>query len=324
MFFSKNHLHQTKVIKVANNKKLIAKTDYKVLNNPTKPYLVRLNYKCIKKVKNLISINGQLLDLSSPKIMGIINITPDSFYANSRATDMDSILEKAEEMVLDGVDIIDLGAMSSRPGAEIIEEEIELGRLIPVIKAISTHFPSVILSIDTIRASVAEVAINVGAHIINDITGGHFDLKMLETVGNLGVPFICMHSKGLPKEMQLNPNYNNILVAIIDYFIERLITCHLAGIKDIIIDPGFGFGKTIEHNYTLLKQLNSFSFLNVPILVGLSRKSMIYKPLEISIEESLPATTALHLFSLQNGAKILRVHDVKAAKQAIDLFHLLA
>ncbi|MBL0287678.1 MAG: dihydropteroate synthase [Bacteroidetes bacterium] len=256
--------------------------------------------------------------------MGIINITPDSFYANSRATDMDSILEKAEEMVLDGVEIIDLGAMSSRPGAEIIEEEIELGRLIPVIKAISTHFPSVILSIDTIRASVAEVAINVGAHIINDITGGHFDSKMLETVGKLGVPFICMHSKGLPKEMQLNPNYNNILVEIIDYFIERLSACHLAGIKDVIIDPGFGFGKTIEHNYTLLKQLNSFSFLNVPILVGLSRKSMIYKPLEISIEESLPATTALHLFSLQNGAKILRVHDVKAAKQAIDLFHLLA
>lgn len=295
-----------------------------VLNNPTKPYLVRLNYKCIKKVKNLISINGQLLDLSSPKIMGIINITPDSFYDKSRATDMDSILEKAEEMVLDGVEIIDLGAMSSRPGAEIIEEEIELGRLIPVIKAISTHFPSVILSIDTIRASVAEVAINVGAHIINDISGGHFDSKMLETVGNLGVPFICMHSKGLPKEMQLNPNYNNILVEIIDYFIERLSACHLAGIKDVIIDPGFGFGKTIEHNYTLLKQLNSFSFLNAPILVGLSRKSMIYKPLEISIEESLPATTALHLFSLQNGAKILRVHDVKAAKQAIDLFHLLA
>jgi dihydropteroate synthase len=256
-------------------------------------------------VKNLISINGQLLDLSSPKIMGIINITPDSFYDKSRAMDNYTVLKRIEQMLIDGADIIDLGAMSSRPGAEIIEEEIELGRLIPVIKAISTHFPSVILSIDTIRASVAEVAINVGAHIINDISGGHFDSKMLETVGKLGAPFICMHSKGLPNEMQVNPNYDDILVEIIDYFIERLNACKTAGIKDVIIDPGFGFGKTIEHNYTLLKQLNSFSFLNAPILVGLSRKSMIYKPLEISIEESLPATTALHLFSLQNGAKIL-------------------
>ncbi|MBK8674375.1 MAG: dihydropteroate synthase [Bacteroidetes bacterium] len=275
-------------------------------------------------MKNLISIAGKLMDLSTPKIMGIINITPDSFYDKSRAMDNYTVLKRIEQMLIDGADIIDLGAMSSRPGAELIDEETELKRLIPILKVISTNFPSAVLSIDTIRASVAEVAINVGAHIINDITGGHFDSKMLETVGNLGVPFICMHSKGLPKEMQLNPNYNNILVEIIDYFIERLSACHLAGIKDVIIDPGFGFGKTIEHNYTLLKQLNSFSFLNVPILVGLSRKSMIYKPLEISIEESLPATTALHLFSLQNGAKILRVHDVKAAKQAIDLFHLLA
>jgi dihydropteroate synthase len=202
-------------------------------------------------------------------------------------------------MLIDGADIIDLGAMSSRPGAELIDEETELKRLIPIVKSISTNFPSAVLSIDTIRARIAQQAIENGAHIINDISGGHFDSKMLETVGNLGVPFICMHSKGLPKEMQLNPNYNNILVEIIDYFIER-IKClsFTAGIKDVIIDPGFGFGKTIEHNYTLLKQLNSFSFLNVPILVGLSRKSMIYKPLEISIEESLPATTALHLFSL--------------------------
>lgn len=275
-------------------------------------------------MKNLISIAGKLMDLSTPKIMGIINITPDSFYDKSRAMDNYTVLKRVEQMLIDGADIIDLGAMSSRPGAELIDKETELKRLIPIVKSISTNFPSAVLSIDTIRARVAMEAINAGAHIINDITGGHFDSKMLETVGKLGAPFICMHSKGLPNEMQLNPNYNNILVEIIDYFIERLNACKTAGIKDVIIDPGFGFGKTIEHNYTLLKQLNSFSFLNVPILVGLSRKSMIYKPLEISIEESLPATTALHLFSLQNGAKILRVHDVKAAKQAIDLFHLLA
>lgn len=275
-------------------------------------------------MKNLISIAGKLMDLSTPKIMGIINITPDSFYDKSRAMDNYTVLKRIEQMLIDGADIIDLGAMSSRPGAELIDEETELKRLIPIVKAISTNYPSAVLSIDTIRARVAMEAINAGAHIINDITGGHFDSKMLETVGKLGAPFICMHSKGLPNEMQVNPNYDDILVEIIDYFIERLNACKTAGIKDVIIDPGFGFGKTIEHNYTLLKQLNSFSFLNVPILVGLSRKSMIYKPLEISIEESLPATTALHLFSLQNGAKILRVHDVKAAKQAIDLFHLLA
>lgn len=275
-------------------------------------------------MKNLISIAGKLMDLSTPKIMGIINITPDSFYDKSRAMDNYTVLKRIEQMLIDGADIIDLGAMSSRPGAELIDEETELKRLIPIVKAISTNYPSAVLSIDTIRARVAMEAINAGAHIINDITGGHFDSKMLETVGKLGAPFICMHSKGLPNEMQVNPNYDDILVEIIDYFIERLNACKTAGIKDVIIDPGFGFGKTIEHNYTLLKQLNSFSFLNAPILVGLSRKSMIYKPLEISIEESLPATTALHLFSLQNGAKILRVHDVKAAKQAIDLFHLLA
>lgn len=275
-------------------------------------------------MKNLISIAGKLMDLSTPKIMGIINITPDSFYDKSRAMDNYTVLKRIEQMLIDGADIIDLGAMSSRPGAELIDEETELKRLIPIVKAISTNYPSAVLSIDTIRARVAMEAINAGAHIINDITGGHFDSKMLETVGKLGAPFICMHSKGLPNEMQVNPNYDDILVEIIDYFIERLNACKTAGIKDVIIDPGFGFGKTIEHNYTLLKQLNSFSFLNAPILVGLSRKSMIYKPLEISIEKSLPATTALHLFSLQNGAKILRVHDVKAAKQAIDLFHLLA
>ena len=275
-------------------------------------------------MKNLISIAGKLMDLSTPKIMGIINITPDSFYDKSRAMDNYTVLKRVEQMLIDGADIIDLGAMSSRPGAELIDEETELKRLIPIVKSISTNFPSAVLSIDTIRSSIAQQAIENGAHIINDITSGHFVNEMLNTVGKLNVPYICMHSKGLPNEMQVNPNYNNILVEIIDYFIERLSACHLAGIKDVIIDPGFGFGKTIEHNYTLLKQLNSFSFLNVPILVGLSRKSMIYKPLEISIEESLPATTALHLFSLQNGAKILRVHDVKAAKQAIDLFHLLA
>jgi dihydropteroate synthase len=194
-------------------------------------------------VKNLISINGQLLDLSSPKIMGIINITPDSFYDKSRAMDNYTVLKRIEQMLIDGADIIDLGAMSSRPGAEIIEEEIELGRLIPVIKAISTHFPSVILSIDTIRASVAEVAINVGAHIINDISGGHFDSKMLETVGNLGAPFICMHSKGLPNEMQLNPNYDDILVEIIDYFIERLNACQKQALRMLLSTLDLGLEK---------------------------------------------------------------------------------
>lgn len=275
-------------------------------------------------MKNLISIKGKLLDLSEPKIMGIINITPDSFYEKSRATDINTILKKVEEMVLDGADIIDLGAMSSRPGAKIIEEEMELNRLIPVVEAISTHFPTVVLSIDTIRANVAKEAINVGAHIINDISGGHFDSKMLETVGNLKVPYICMHSKGLPNEMQVNPNYEDILVEIIDYFIERINACKNAGIKDLIIDPGFGFGKTVEHNYTILKHLSTFQFLNLPILAGLSRKSMIYKPLDITIEETLPATTALNLFALQQGTKILRVHDVKVAKQALILSQLLA
>lgn len=273
-------------------------------------------------MKNSISIRGKLMDLSIPKIMGIINITPDSFYDKSRVMDKNSILTKIEQMISEGVDIIDLGAMSSRPGANIIEEEVELNRLIPIVECITTNFPTTILSIDTIRARVAQQAIDNGAHIINDISAGNFDNNMLITVGKLNVPYICMHSKGLPIEMQLNPNYENVLVEITDFFIKKIGVCQTLGIKDIIIDPGFGFGKSIAHNYTLLKHLNTFQFLNHPILVGLSRKSMIYKALNIPIEETLPATTALNLMALQNGAKILRVHDVKAAKQAINLYQL--
>lgn len=255
--------------------------------------------------------------------MGIINITPDSFYAESRCNTISSILEKVDEMQNEGVSIIDLGAMSSKPGAQIIDKEEELKRLLPVLKEVVKNFPNLFISIDTIHASIAQNAIEIGAHIINDISGGHYDPEMLKTIGEFKIPFVCMHSNIKETDIHYSSNNDNILITLLDYFIERKNACSEAGIKDLILDPGFGFGKNLNDNYNTLKNLNVFQILELPILVGISRKSMIYKPLNTTPEESLSATTALHLIALQNGANILRVHDVKEANEAFNLYNLL-
>lgn len=276
------------------------------------------------KSTKTINCKGKLLDLSVPKVMGILNVTPDSFYDGGRFTSEEKVLVQVEKMLNDGADIIDVGGMSSRPGAEIIKPEQELERVLPVVKLISNTYPESIVSIDTVNAKVAKECIEAGASIINDISAGLIDKSMFKTVAALKVPYILMHMQGLPENMQLNPKYeNNIVLEIIDFFSNRIKELEALGITDIIIDPGFGFGKTIEHNYQILKQLNDFSIFDKPILAGLSRKSMIYKPLGISASEALNGTSVLNAFALQNSASILRVHDVKEAKETIKLLSYL-
>ncbi|MBX7225520.1 MAG: dihydropteroate synthase [Chitinophagales bacterium] len=271
-----------------------------------------------------INTKGLLLDFRVPQVMAIINLTPDSFYANSRKMDATALLSAIEKLLHEGAAIIDIGAVSSRPGATSVSEDVEYQRLIPIIIQVVKEFPQAILSIDTFRSNIAKEAILHGAAIINDISGGDLDPEMIPTVGSLNVPYICMHMKGVPQNMQDQPEYDNLLPEISNYFIRKIQQCRESGIKDIILDPGFGFGKTIEHNYALLKNLQAFDWLGCPLLVGISRKSMIYKLLDITPEESLPATTALHLAALQNGASILRVHDVKEAVQVIKLWKCIA
>ncbi len=272
--------------------------------------------------QSTLNCNGQLVDLSEPIVMGVINITPDSFFTGSRYTDADTAVRQAEKMLTEGGTIIDIGGMSSRPGAEIISEEEELKRVLPPLKAIIKHFPDTLISIDTIRSNVAKVCVAEGASIINDISGGKYDAKMFETVANLqNIPYVLMHMKGdTPDTMQKQAVYEDIAVEIMDFFIEKIGILRGLGVKDIIIDPGFGFGKTINHNYQLLNQLHAFGILEVPILAGLSRKSMIWKTLNITPEEALNGTSVLNFVALQQGAHILRVHDVKEATQTIQLF----
>lgn len=251
--------------------------------------------------------------------MGIINATPDSFYSGSRKSTVDAALHTAEQMLGEGATILDIGGQSTRPGSEKISVDEELLRVIPIIEAISKKFPQSFISIDTYHSAVAKHAVDAGAAIVNDISSGLMDTKMLTTVAKLKVPFVCMHMKGTPQNMQQNPVYENVTKEVIDFFIERIEACNLAGIKDIIIDPGFGFGKTIEHNFTLLKELGIFKQLQKPLLLGVSRKSMIYKTLNISAEEALNGTTVLNTIGLLNGANILRVHDVKEAVETIKI-----
>jgi dihydropteroate synthase len=225
-------------------------------------------------------------------------------------------------MLQDGAAIVDIGAQTTQPGSSEVGIEEELKRAIPVIEKIHTTFPEAIISIDTYHATVAKKAVEAGASIVNDVSGGLMDNQMLPTVAALHVPFVCMHMKGTPKNMQQNPTYNNVTEEVLTFFIEKIDACKKAGINDVIIDPGFGFGKTIEHNYTLLKQLAAFKILQKPILLGVSRKSMIYKPLEVTANEALNGTSVLHTIGLENGASILRVHDVKEAIECIHLTQL--
>lgn len=267
-----------------------------------------------------LNCNGILLDLTQPQIMGILNVTPDSFYDGAKWTTKDLILKQVAKMLEDGATVIDIGGVSSKPGAQQVLEQEELKRVIPVVQAIANRFPQAIISVDTFRAAVARQAVEAGAHIINDISAGKLDTDLLSTVADLQVPYILMHMQGTPKNMQKNPQYNNILLNVFDFFIERLNTLQQMGIKELILDVGFGFGKTLAHNYELLHQLSTFRLLKLPILVGISRKSMIWKALDNSPQQALNGTTALHMVALQQGAKILRVHDVKPAMEVIKLW----
>ncbi|MEM6318301.1 MAG: dihydropteroate synthase [Bacteroidota bacterium] len=267
-----------------------------------------------------LNCNGHLVSLETPIVMGILNVTPDSFYDGGRFQQEDAILRQAEKMIAEGATIIDIGGMSSRPGADIISVDEELKRVLSPIQSITKSFPNIILSIDTIRSKVARAAIEAGAHVINDISAGKFDDQMYSTVADLGVPYILMHMQGKPDDMQENPTYEDIGLEVLDFFIAEVGKLRTLGVKDIIIDPGFGFGKTIAHNYQLLNKIHTFKILEVPILAGVSRKSMIYKFLETTPEEALNGTTALNMIALQQGAQILRIHDVKEAVETVQLF----
>ena len=272
--------------------------------------------------KQTINCNGELIDLSTPKVMGILNITPDSFYDGGKYNSDKDLLIQIEKMLSDGCDIFDIGAYSSRPGADDVSEDEELRRLSNTLKIIRKEFPKIIISVDTFRSNIAKVVVNdFKVDIINDISAGELDSKMFETIADLNVPYIIMHMQGTPDTMQMNPQYNNVVKDIIKYFSEKLEKLKLLGVNDVIIDPGFGFGKNIDHNYQLLKYLDDFKIFELPVLVGVSRKSMIFKELSISSGEALNGTTVINTLALQGGANILRVHDVLEAKQTIQLYN---
>lgn len=270
-----------------------------------------------------INCKGTLINLSTPKVMGIVNVTPDSFFDGGKLTNSNEILFQVEKMLVDGATFIDLGGYSSKPGAEFVSETEELNRVIPIVKLLVEKFPDILLSIDTFRSEVAQQAIENGAALINDISAGLLDENMLEMVAKLQVPYIMMHMKGTPKTMQSFANYEDVLKEMNYYFSERIAKARRFGLNDIIIDPGFGFAKTLEQNYELLHNLELLQFHDLPILAGISRKSMIYKALETSPEEALNGTTFLHAFCLQKGATILRVHDVKEAVECVKLMSRL-
>lgn len=267
-----------------------------------------------------INVRGNLIDLSVPKVMGIINVTPDSFYKQSRVTTEDEIIGAASRMIQEGADFLDVGGYSSRPGAENIPHEEERSRVINAIRLINGEFPEAVISVDTFRSDIAlEAVLEYGAGLINDISGGEADGRMFNVVDRLRVPYIMMHMQGEPGTMQKNPVYDDVVADILKWFGERIVRLQTMGVTDIIIDPGFGFGKNADHNFELLRHLNDFAITGMPMLVGLSRKSMIWKSLETDAGEALNGTTVLNTIALLNGADILRVHDVKEAVQAVKL-----
>jgi dihydropteroate synthase len=273
--------------------------------------------------KSTLNAGGKLINFDSPKVMGILNITPDSFYEASRFSLVDEVIPQAEKMLREGADFLDIGAYSSRPGAEHITEQEETDRLIPVVETLSKNFPDAVLSIDTFRSRVAELSIKAGAHIINDISGGQLDDNMFEVIARLQAPYILMHMQGNPKNMQENPQYENVAEEIYDYLYERCNMLRKLGVHDVIIDPGFGFGKSLQHNYELMRELDKFSYLQLPILIGISRKGMIYKVTGGTAETALNGTTALNTIALMKGANILRVHDVASAVETVKIFQQL-
>ncbi|TXI62397.1 MAG: dihydropteroate synthase [Flavobacterium sp.] len=266
-----------------------------------------------------INCNGNLIDLSTPKVMGILNVTPNSFYDGGKHKEINSIIHQVDKMLSEGADFIDIGAYSSKPSAEFVSEEEEIKRLVPIVKSLVETFPNIILSVDTFRANVAKVAVENGVAMVNDIAAGLLDDKMLETVAELKVPYIMMHMRGNPQTMQSLTDYNDIVKEMIFYFSERIQKARSFGISDIVIDPGFGFAKTLEQNYEVLHKMELFEMLELPLLAGISRKSMIYKVLENSPQDALNGTSVLNTIALQKGAKILRVHDVKEAVECIKL-----
>lgn len=270
-----------------------------------------------------INCKGQLIDLSSPKVMGVLNVTPDSFYDGGSYKNEADILFQVETMLTDGATFIDIGGYSSRPGADHVSSAEEQQRVLPIIELILKHFPETVISIDTFRSEVAQKSIEVGGALINDISAGFLDENMIATVGELGVPYIMMHMRGNPQSMQQQTNYEDLLKEILSYFGERIAKSHEAKIKDIIIDPGFGFAKTLEQNYELLNKLQLLNIAGKPFLAGVSRKSMIYKTLGVTAQEALNGTTALNIIALERGASILRVHDVKEAVECVTLFQKL-
>lgn len=270
-----------------------------------------------------INCKGQLIDLSTPKVMGILNVTPDSFYDGGVYKNDAQLLNRVETMLNHGATFIDIGGYSSRPGADDVTLEEELKRVVPIVKLILKHYPETLISVDTFRSEVAKQSIAVGAALINDISAGHLDENMLATVGRLSVPYIMMHLKGTPKTMQQHTKYEDLVKEVLSYFAERIAAAHAFQIKDIIIDPGFGFAKTLEQNYELLNKLELLKLADKPILVGVSRKSMIYRTLNTKSSEALNGTTALNMVALEHGASILRVHDVKEAMECVNLFNQL-
>lgn len=272
-----------------------------------------------------IQVNGQLMDLSVPKIMGILNVTPDSFYAGSRKNDEQEIAGRVRQIINEGGDIIDIGAYSTRPGAAFVSQEEEMSRLRKGLAILRKEAPDAIVSVDTFRADVAAMCVEeYGVGLINDIAAGEMDERMFETIIRLNIPYIMMHMKGTPQNMQKAPQYDDLRKEIILYFAKKIETLASQGVKDIIVDPGFGlFGKTLAHNYELLKHLEDFKMLDRPVLVGVSRKSMIYKLLDSTPDDALNGTTVINTIALTKGAQILRVHDVKACAEAVRIFNMM-
>jgi dihydropteroate synthase len=267
-----------------------------------------------------INCKGKLIDLSRPKVMGILNLTPNSFFDGDKYADENTVLQQVEKMLNEGATFIDVGAYSSKPNAAYVSEEEEIRRLVPVVELLLSEFPEIIISVDTFRSQVAEKAIDTGATIINDISAGNLDEGMLETVAKLQVPYIMMHMKGTPNTMQSLTHYEDILKEMMFYFAQKINQARSLGINDLIVDPGYGFAKTTEQNFEVLQKSELFQHLNVPILSGVSRKSMIYKTLNVNAQEALNGTTVLNTLALTRGTHILRVHDVKEAMEAITLF----
>lgn len=274
------------------------------------------------KRKSTINLGGRIIDLAQPVVMGIINVTPDSFFDGGKYKTEKKVLKRAEEIFAQGGSIIDIGAVSTQPGKEGISTKEEIDRLLPAVKAVKKEFPEAAVSIDTYRSWVAlKIIEDCGPCIVNDVTGGNFDDHMFETIGKLGVPYILMHMLGTPLKMQENPEYEDIIRDISMFFTERVKQLTKAGVKDVIIDPGFGFGKTLDHNYELLNRLDSFKVFQLPLLVGVSRKSMIYKLLDTNPEEALNGTSVVNTLALMGGADILRVHDVREAVEAVRILN---